>query len=182
MFSLQVSDMETARSKLYHWADHIISLLDPDTAADWAQHHDRHLIIGFDDIDADVPDRQAPRADHVAAVLAFGKRIGTDNKVLVHCHAGISRSTATGIGLLISHGETIEAAFEQVRALRGNKFWPNQRLIALFDRQLGLEQALFRHVRSWKLAQFHALKTRSDDLAPVLLDRLAGLPATDDAA
>src|SRR3546814_16211460 len=42
--------------------------------------------------------RSPPEVSHVMAVLAFGQRVEADRpglgKVLVHCHMGISRSTA----------------------------------------------------------------------------------------
>lgn len=172
MFTLKVSDLETARREHYAWADHIISLLDPDTAAGWPRHHDRHLVVGMDDVELLEPGALLPAEQHVETILAFGRAFQAEQRVIVHCHAGISRSTATAIALLVSHQVPVARAFEQVRSQRGSRFWPNRRLIELYDRHLGLGGTLVDHVADWKTAQRAELERRNDPEAAVFLARL----------
>jgi len=175
VFILRVSDLETAQSQFYDWADHIISLLDPETAACWPRQHERHLIVGIDDIETSEPGLIAPETDHVDAILAFARSIRDDEKLIVHCHAGVSRSTATAIAVLISHGRSIEGAFEEVRTQRGERIWPNQRLIELYDDKLCLNGDLVAHVQAWKHTQRNILEQRSDIEATIFLSRLKHL-------
>ena len=51
---------------------------------------------------------------------------------MVHCHAGISRSTAVAIGVLCQHGLNPSEATQQVLAIRPQAF-PNQYILQLFD-------------------------------------------------
>src|SRR3984893_2176490 len=78
---------------------HVLSILDPDTPdppafAAFAPH--RRLALRFHDIIELIPDGLPPSRDDVARLLAFGRELGepAGNHLLVHCHAGVSRSTA----------------------------------------------------------------------------------------
>ena len=53
-------------------------------------------LIRFDDVVAEYPGFAACTPEHIEQVLAFGERVQDvpGAHVLVHCHAGISRSTA----------------------------------------------------------------------------------------
>ena len=55
-----------------------------------------------------------PLREHVIEVLEFTKDLTDDDKVLVHCFAGISRSITFAIGIYIQHGMTYEDAYSQV--------------------------------------------------------------------
>jgi predicted protein tyrosine phosphatase len=96
-----------------------------------------------------------PESHHIEALLEFGKGLAamTDdplNHLLVHCHAGISRSTASMTILLAkARPEADEdALFAHIREIRAQA-WPNSRMIGLADDLLGrggkLVAALRRH-------------------------------------
>lgn len=79
----------------------------------------RHLLLQFEDTD-DAGRRHAPRKRHVAAALRFADSLGPTDALLVHCQAGISRSTALAYVLLaMAYGPGREAealaALEAVR-------------------------------------------------------------------
>ena len=61
-----------------------------------------HELIRFDDVVAEYPGFEACTQAHIEKVLAFGERVHAqpDGHVLVHCHAGISRSTAAAAILM----------------------------------------------------------------------------------
>lgn len=137
---------------------HLLSILDPaaEKPAALADFQDgRRLELRFDDVVGEYHGYQPPQESHLAEILAFGEELrggpeGPDH-LLVHCHMGISRSTAAMAILLAQHrpgGE--EAAFERLFEIRP-RAWPNSRMVLLADRLLGrkgqLAEALKRHQR-----------------------------------
>ena len=82
---------------------HVLSILDPghpdpEDFAAYGPH--KRLTLRFDDIISPAPGMMLPERHHIEALLEFGKGLAaaTDdplNHLLVHCHAGISRSTAS---------------------------------------------------------------------------------------
>jgi predicted protein tyrosine phosphatase len=137
---------------------HVLSILDPGypEPADFAAYgpHKR-LTLRFDDIIAPASGMAPPEGHHIEALLEFGKGLAatTDdplNHLLVHCHAGISRSTASMTILLAeARPEADEdSLFAHIREIRAQA-WPNSRMIGLADDLLGrggkLVAALRRH-------------------------------------
>src|SRR5919106_5269139 len=55
---------------------------------------DRHLLLGMDDIPEPADGYVAPGAEHVAKLIAFARGWDRAAPLVVHCYAGISRSTA----------------------------------------------------------------------------------------
>jgi len=137
---------------------HVLSILDPGypEPADFASYgpHKR-LTLRFDDIIAPTQGMVLPERHHVEALLEFGKGLAAAvdnplNHLLVHCHAGISRSTASMTILLAeARPETDEdTLFAHIREIRPQA-WPNSRMIGIADGLLGrggrLVDALRRH-------------------------------------
>ncbi len=85
----------------------------------------------------------------MAKVLAFGEDLLRDPRnirhLLVHCHMGISRSTASMALLLAQAQPSVEAGqiLAQVLAIR-DKAWPNLRVLTFGDEQLGRHGELVR--------------------------------------
>ncbi|MBV8394587.1 MAG: dual specificity protein phosphatase family protein, partial [Alphaproteobacteria bacterium] len=76
---------------------HVLSIIDthepsPTALEDFYGIH--HLLIRFDDVVAEYPGFEACTPQHIEKVLAFGELVHAtkDSHVLIHCHAGISRS------------------------------------------------------------------------------------------
>jgi predicted protein tyrosine phosphatase len=79
--------------------------------------------LHFDDVEADYPEQQlfAARPKDIEDALAFAREVG-DEPLLIHCHAGISRSTAIAwlivYDKLKAQRDAVRRSFEIVRTLR----------------------------------------------------------------
>lgn len=122
---------------------HVLSVLDPDAPeppafAAYGPH--RRAVLRFHDTIAEGPGLVPPEPEHVRALLAFGASLigAGEGHLLVHCHMGISRSTAAMAALLAqAHpGEAEDRVYERLLAIRPQA-WPNSRMIALADAELG---------------------------------------------
>jgi predicted protein tyrosine phosphatase len=130
---------------------HVISILDPgfDEPAKFATlAAGRLLRLRFHDVIEEGLEMDAPAASHIASILEFGASVKANetHRTLIHCHMGISRSTAAAIMLMAEHGQDPDAAVARVCEMRPVA-WPNLRMIELADQHLGLEQRLVRAVR-----------------------------------
>ena len=123
---------------------HVLSILDPhwpdpEAFGDFPPH--RREALRFNDVIAPVPEMVPPGEEHVAQLLAFGRDVevaGELAHLLIHCHAGISRSTAAAALLLAQEDPTRPAAeiFDEIARLRP-RAWPNLTLLQLGDAVLG---------------------------------------------
>src|SRR5271156_4037821 len=82
-------------------ASHVLSILDPDhpvPEAFGAFGEHVKLELRFHDIIDETPGQILPQPEHVDGILALGRDLLSApmdaRHLLVHCHAGISRSTA----------------------------------------------------------------------------------------
>jgi predicted protein tyrosine phosphatase len=107
------------------------------------------------------PDFVLPQIEHVEAILRFGRSLMTDAErqqahLLVHCHAGISRSTAAMAMLLAQAdlGEDEDRVFARIEDLRPQA-WPNSLMIGMADELVGREGRL-----SAALSRFYAQQLR----------------------
>src|SRR5438093_9545402 len=122
---------------------HVLSILGPDwpepeAFAAFAPH--RRLTLRFHDIIEPEPDRIAPSRYDVEQLLAFGHELqqAEDSHLLVHCHAGVSRSTAATVLILAqAHpARPATAAFDAVVAMRP-RAWPSLLMLEHGDALLG---------------------------------------------
>ena len=96
-----------------------------------------HLILHFEDYDKRwAHSGAAPKLEHVQKIVDFAKDIGPDDKVLVNCHAGVSRSVATAIGILVQHGMDPVDAILHCKEIRP-QMWPNDLITSYFSEVLG---------------------------------------------
>lgn len=126
---------------------HVIGILDPGTARPQAYAElgaGHHSEFRFHDIVTPDPLRLAPSPADVAAVIAACEAVldSGPGHVLVHCWAGISRSTATATILMALRNKGREAdIFAALAAIRPRS-WPNSLMIRQADRMLGHGGAL----------------------------------------
>jgi predicted protein tyrosine phosphatase len=131
-------------------ADRIVSILDPFAPMpDELRSIDAPvLVLRFDDV-SDASDAAAPRAAHIRELLAFDAGAHEGERLVVHCTAGISRSTgALAVLLAARHPELTDEIFAAIRQIRPIA-WPNSLVVSLGDELLGrggaLTSALYRH-------------------------------------
>ncbi len=126
-------------------ASHVLSILDPDHPVPEAfgafGEHEK-MELRFHDIIDETPGLLAPQPGHVERVLALGRSLlarpaGTA-RLLVHCHAGISRSTASMVLVVAQALPSLpaDAVLHLVHSIR-EKAWPNLRIVELGDTMLG---------------------------------------------
>ncbi len=124
---------------------HVLSILDPgwpDPAFGRYPPVSR-TVLRFHDAVEPGPGVILPGEADAEAVLAFGRAVAADPggpqaHLLVHCHMGISRSTAAMVAILAQaapDGDE-DGVVARVEAIRPQA-WPNLRLIELCDAALG---------------------------------------------
>lgn len=74
--------------------------------------HPEHKVITFDDITVNLRGYHAPTLELVREAVEWGT--GRTN-LLVHCHAGMSRSTSTAWGIAIANGFEPLQAYELLK-------------------------------------------------------------------
>lgn len=131
---------------------HVLSILDPDYPVPDAfggyGAHSR-LELRFHDILQDRPGYVLPRPEHVDQILALGRSLPAEAPghahLLVHCHAGVSRSTASLLMIMAQARPELTAA-ELTQTLLGvrEKAWPSLRMTEFADSALGRGGALVR--------------------------------------
>jgi predicted protein tyrosine phosphatase len=105
------------------------------------------LTLRFDDIVAVEPGCTLPTREHVQALLDFDAAAQPEEPLLVHCAAGISRSTAAMAVLLAArHPALTDEIFAAIRTIRP-RAWPNSLVVTLGDEMLGRRGALLAALR-----------------------------------
>jgi predicted protein tyrosine phosphatase len=101
-----------------------------------AQEH--HLTIGVSDIVAEMEGRIAPGEHHVETLVAFARRWDRRAPLLIHCYAGVSRSTAAAyVALCALAPHRPEEEIAQALRRASPTATPNARIVALGDDHLG---------------------------------------------
>lgn len=93
-----------------------------------------HLYLEFNDITAPAQGLVPPSHTHVEQILEFGKSWDRRAPMIVHCWAGVSRSTAAGY--ILSHALTPGSdPHDLARLLRARAPWatPNGRMVGFAD-------------------------------------------------
>ena len=146
-----VSELPDQKGK--HWS-HVVSIWDKSCLYDPACRElvkavaprAEHLFSFFDDTSVfDHPD--APRLMDVKRILDFTSKLPAKAQVLVHCKAGVSRSTAIVYAILCQHsepGKEMENLLH-VQSLRDLVF-PNRLIIELADKVLKRKGGMLLHL------------------------------------
>jgi predicted protein tyrosine phosphatase len=144
-FELTVCGIEELAGHCQVGVSHVLSILDPGypeppAFGSFGEH--RRLELRFHDIIDETAGMLLPQQADVENVLAFGRDLmaepAPERHLLVHCHAGISRSTASMMLILAqarpqATGKDIVAHVVQIRP----RAWPNLRILEIGDALLG---------------------------------------------
>ena len=126
---------------------HVLSILDPERSDpnvfNTYRPHCRTTLRFHDEIDPG-PNLVLPKIDHIECILSLGRSMSDDFEkcgkphILVHCHMGISRSTAATaiLFLLLDQNTDEDRVFSELLKLQPNA-WPNCLMIELADKLLG---------------------------------------------
>jgi predicted protein tyrosine phosphatase len=145
----ELSDQEGKR-----WT-HVISIWDKASLYDAACREQvqavapraKLLFSFFEDTD-DPGHPDAPRLRDVKRILDFTSELPARSKILVHCRAGVSRSTATAYAILCQHtapGMEMENLLH-IETLR-DLVMPNRLIIQHSDKILKRDGAMLLHLR-----------------------------------
>lgn len=142
-FAITVCGIEELRGHCD--VSHVLSILDPghpQPEAFGAYGEHERLELRFHDIIDERPEMLAPQAADVERLLAFGRDLlrepARTAHLLVHCHAGVSRSSAAMTLLLAQTRPERPAAEAMAEVARIRPIaWPNLRMIELGDDLLG---------------------------------------------
>jgi predicted protein tyrosine phosphatase len=110
---------------------------------------DKHLRLPLHDIAAEVPGHIAPREDHIEALIAFARDWGGEGDMVVHCWAGISRSTAAAFTALCAINPLGYEAMIAARLRQASPTaHPNRLMIRLADQSLGRSGRMVRAIEA----------------------------------
>ncbi|WP_026381153.1 tyrosine phosphatase family protein [Afifella pfennigii] len=120
-------------------ARHIATLINAGTAVTRPQSvpEENHLFLGFNDISEAVEGMTPPAEAHVARFLDFVHGWNRQTPMVVHCWAGISRSTAGAFTALCALRPDLAEEELALRIRRQSpQATPNRRFVALADAYL----------------------------------------------
>lgn len=121
-------------------ASHVVTLINVNTAVERPPGIDaeRHLFIGMSDIVAPMDGHVVPAQEHVERLLSFVRSWDRSAPIVIHCWAGISRSTAGAfITACALAPKRSEHAIADALRTASPSATPNQRLVAIADAMLG---------------------------------------------
>lgn len=156
-FSLSICGMRELPKVMAQFAPtHVISITDPgDEPLEFPNFvivlrlvfFDIHTMTGMVGTMLAARDRgEYPCIDHAQLILEFGRQMPKDARVLVHCWAGVSRSTAAAYLLVCQHMHGEEhAALELLKAIRPTA-QPNRLIVKYGDHLLGAQRRMLRCV------------------------------------
>jgi predicted protein tyrosine phosphatase len=99
---------------------------------------ERHLHVAISDICEAVDGHILANDNHVQSLIQFVRAWDQSQPIVIHCYAGVSRSTAAAyITACALKSDTDEAAIAQQLRRASPTATPNAHLVALADRILG---------------------------------------------
>ena len=121
-------------------ARHVVSLIGDVDALDRPSRiaPQNHLWLRFDDISSPLDGYVMPGEEHVADLLEFVRGWDRRAPLVMHCFAGISRSTASAYASVCAlNPYRDEASIAQALRRASPTATPNSRIVSLADRILG---------------------------------------------
>jgi predicted protein tyrosine phosphatase len=131
---------EAPRLAEKHGVSRVVSLLSPyDTFPTFSSvGADCHLTVPIHDIAEDIGDWRAPGASDAEKLIRFVETWDRAQPILIHCWAGISRSTASAfITACVHNPKTDENEIARTLREASPTAFPNPRLVAHADAMLG---------------------------------------------
>ncbi|MEH2475633.1 putative protein tyrosine phosphatase [Nitrobacteraceae bacterium AZCC 2161] len=113
----------------------LLTLLSPSAAAhDWSGlARERHLQLAFHDIVVPTPGLIAPDVNTLREILDFGRGGTAERPMLIHCWAGISRSSAAVYAIACDRNPGFEREIADELRRRSPYVTPNRLMVQLAD-------------------------------------------------
>ena len=132
-------------------ARHVVSLLGDEARIDRPNGiaPENHLWLRLHDISGPLDGYIVPEEQHVADLFDFVRCWDRQAPLVVHCFAGISRSTASAYATVCAlNPQRAEAAIAQALRRASPTATPNSRIVALADRLLGRDGRMIAAVET----------------------------------
>lgn len=127
----------------------LISIVDPgnmiDTPDSIAWHY--HLKIQLHDFSVKFQGMTLPHEDHIARLIEFGGKWRAEERLLIHCQGGVSRSAAGALILLCQKNPGRESEVAAMLRERAHHIRPNWPMIDIADRLLNCRGRLVEALR-----------------------------------
>jgi predicted protein tyrosine phosphatase len=132
-----------------HRPSHLLTLMSDPVVTPAGIAAERHLRIQVDDVAMPGDGIVAPSLNHVGDILAFARSWDRQAPFLVHCWAGISRSTAAAYTVLCDiHGPGHEHRIAQALRFHAPHAQPNRLIVRHADAALGREGRMIAAVEA----------------------------------
>jgi predicted protein tyrosine phosphatase len=132
-------------------ARHLVTLINDNTPVERpaAIAVENHLFLGVNDIVVPAEGLVAPALEHVQELVDFVGRWDQTHPLVVHCFAGISRSTAAAfIALCAVNPKRTEADIARRLRAASPTATPNSRIVAFGDEILGRQGRMSAAIQS----------------------------------
>lgn len=121
-----------------HGAKSVIGILSPEMPHPEYTGIDRHLKLTFNDINSDTQGLISPRVADAKRLITFIENWDQKQPMLIHCWAGISRSTASAFAALcILRPNSDEMELAQELRTASPSATPNKMITSQVDQLLG---------------------------------------------
>jgi predicted protein tyrosine phosphatase len=132
-------------------ARHVVSLLarEANLMRPAAIAPENHLWLQLHDISAPLEGYVTPQAEHVEQLIAFVRRWPRDTALVMHCYAGVSRSTAAAfVSVCALNPASDERAIAKALRRASPTATPNIRIVQLADHMLAREGRMIRAIEA----------------------------------
>jgi predicted protein tyrosine phosphatase len=110
---------------------------------------DNHLVLAMDDISIPLEGYSAPADEHVTELVRFLRGWDRRTPLVMHCYAGISRSTAGAyVAVCALNPHRDEAAIAEELRSASPTASPNTRIVEIADRLLGRRGRMIRAIEA----------------------------------
>jgi predicted protein tyrosine phosphatase len=132
-------------------ARHVVSLLADDAnltrPAEIAP--ENHLWLQVHDISEPLEGLVLPQPEHVERLIAFVRRWPRETALVVHCYAGVSRSSAAAfVALCALNPESDECAIAAALRAASPTASPNIRIVRIADQMLARDGRMIRAIEA----------------------------------
>jgi predicted protein tyrosine phosphatase len=131
-------------------AHHVVSLLakEDNLICPAAIAAENHLWLQVHDITEPAEGYVMPQQEHVEELIAFVKRWPREKPLIIHCYAGISRSTAAAfVAVCALNPASDERNIATALRIASPTATPNVRIVTIADQLLGREGRMVKAVK-----------------------------------